>query len=202
MREVKPAAEISEFEPFWRLHHGRLKPVGYMLRAEGAPNWVRFHSLPLSKRYAETSDEWATLIARQNELAAEVLGENQPCWLIQSHWQTPEGLVDVADEHDPFWATREYQLTSAFKFAEEDDDEAMEWLAYAAQSVWKRGRFDRLLRDRADERAGPTLWMSKSTGAVFAPYDGGVDLFLSAPSDVEAISARHADWLSTHPLGL
>jgi len=142
------------------------------------------------------------MMARQNELAAEVLGENQPCWLIQSHWQTPEGTVDIADEHDPFWATREYQLTPAFKFAEGDDGEAMVWLAYAALSVWKRGRFDRLLRDIANERAGPTLWISQSTGAVFAPYDGGVDLFLSTPSDVEAISARRADWLSTNPLGL
>jgi hypothetical protein len=203
MTGVKPAAEMSEFEPSWQRFHGTHKPIGYMLRGGRASDWVRFHSLPLSKRYPDTGEEWAILLARQNELAAEVLGEGEACWLVQSHWRTPVGTIEIADSQDPFWATRQYGLAPTFTFVEDDDDdEAVVWLAYAAAQTWKRGRFDALLRDIADERAAPTLWMSQSTGILFAPYDGGVDLFLSTPSDVVAISTKHSDWLSSHPAGL
>jgi hypothetical protein len=52
------------------------------------------------------------------------------------------------------------------------------WEAFAGLTAWASGQFDGLLRDIADERAAPTLWCSGETGAVFAPYDGGIDLFL------------------------
>ena len=193
---------MTEFERAWRKFHGDHRPIGYMLRYGDAPNWLRFHSLPDSKRYPETADEWTILLDRQNELATEVLGANERCWLVQAHWQTPEGEADLADEFDPFWATREYGLTLAFKFAELEGDEPMDWLAYATPMAWEPGRLDALLRRIADEEAGPTLWMSEATGVVFAPYDGGVDLFLATGADVAALSVKHSDWLSDHPSGL
>lgn len=182
--------------------------MGWMLRNEGVPNWIRFHSLPQSKRYADTDEERAILLARQNALATEVLNVG-PCWLVQTHWTTLPGEVDWADQHDPFWATREYGLEYAFEFLEEDgadeDDPGGEpdrpWRVHAAPTDWSPGQFDHLLISIADEKAGSTLWMG-TDGAIFAPYDGGIDLFLSGPEAVELLRSRHPGWLSDHPLGL
>jgi hypothetical protein len=175
-----------------------------MMRSAGEPNWVRFHSLPESRRYAETAEERAILLARQNQLAEKVLGQDGVSWLVQTRWTTPDGKTEVTDSLDLFWACRTFGLEFAFEFvdAEEDEEYRTPWFVHAAQTRWKSHAFDDLLWAIADERAGPTLWMSAPTGAVFAPYDGGVDLFLPSAHEVFALKAEHRSWLSAHELGL
>lgn len=107
----------------------------------------------------------------------------------------------MADQHDPFRATREWKLDFAFEIIEDDGEEGRPWRVHAAQARWAPGRFDDLLLSIADEKAGPTLWMG-TDGAIFAPYDGGVDLFLPDAEAVQRLAARHPDWLPTHPLNL
>ncbi|HUH22554.1 MAG TPA: hypothetical protein VLZ51_00655, partial [Brevundimonas sp.] len=115
----------------------------------------------------------------------------------------PDGVTDVADVNDPFAATRQFDLEFAFEFADNDNDqEAVRWRVHAGPVPWVDGGFDELLLDIADERACPTLWMSEATGAIFAPYDGGVDLFLAELAPSNLLKAKHPDWLSSHPDGL
>lgn len=191
---------MKGFRTAWDAAHPGCNPVGYMMRAAGAPNWVRFHSLPGSKRYAETDEERQTLLARQNQLAGEVLGEGGAAWLVQTCWPMPwpEG------EDALFQAIREHGLTFAFEFQDADDapDERRPWRAHAALVRWKSHAVDDLLWSIAEDRAGRTLWMSEQTGAVFAPYDGGVDLFLPSADAVSAMKSDHRSWLSTRPDGL
>ncbi|WP_125899799.1 hypothetical protein [Brevundimonas sp. 357] len=188
------------FENAWTKYHAGQRPVGWMLREGGAKNWLRFHSLPASKRYADTNGERAILLARQNALAEEVLGAD-PCWLVQTHWTTHANESDAADQYDPFRATRELGLDFVSTFLVDDDEEDRPWRVYATQTNWSPGRFDDLLLAVADEKAGPTLWMA-ANGAIFAPYDGGVDLFLPDVAQVQRMAERHKDWLSPHLLGL
>ena len=193
---------MSGFNADWHRLRAGLFPIGYLLRRDGATHWLRFHSLPASKKYAETPDEWQILLSRQNELAKIVLGE-EPCWLVQSHWVTPSCTIDIADANDPFRATRELGLLFAFQFKDpQEGEEDKLWNVHALLSEWSAGKFDAVLRDIAEYRAGPTLWMSSTSGAIFAPYDGGVDLFLSSESTVAALVSAHPDWLSSHPAGL
>ena len=196
---------MTEFQRLWSRHYPDIEPVGYELRRAGARNWVRFHSLPQSKRYAETEAEWSVLLARQNELAASVLGETRECWLVQSLYQLPPGEAEmsVGDAKSSSGAIADYGLEPAYVATREAGTEFEErWESFAGLVRWTSGQFDGLLRDIADDQVAPTLWVSTETGAVFAPYDGGVDLFLPDESQVRELAARHADWLSTHPLGL
>lgn len=192
---------MNPFQHLWSLFHEGHWPIGYRLRESGAANWVRFHSLPNSKRYADSDDERRTLLQRQNLLAAEVL-KSDPCWLVQTHWITPAGVIDVADPNDPFAATRQFGLEPAFEFVDGDGEDLVGWRVHAAPTQWADGAFNELLMSIAEEQAGPTLWMSETTGSVFAPYDGGIDLFLAKPEEVVSLKARHRDWLSSHPTGL
>ncbi|CAM5706649.1 hypothetical protein SALBM217S_04925 [Streptomyces griseoloalbus] len=36
---------------------------------------------------------------------------------------------------------------------------------------------------------------------LYHPYDGGADVFLTSPEERDRMRDRHADWLSSHPLG-
>lgn len=196
---------MSEFQRLWSRHYPNMEPVGYELRNAGAPTWVRFHSLPRSKRYPDTEAEWSLLLARQNAIGAGVLGENQECWLVQSHRELTPDVTDVAlnDGNDPFRATTDYGLKPATVTLRDRGTEfERRWQAFVGLTKWSAGRFDGLLRDIADERAAPTLWFSKDTGSIFAPYDGGVDLFLPDERWAIELTEQHPDWLSDHPLGL
>jgi hypothetical protein len=44
--------------------------------------------------------------------------------------------------------------------------------------------------------------MSRKTGKIFAPYDGGFDLFPSPGEEVAQLKSRFSEWLSSHPEGL
>jgi len=58
----------------WKAHLGDLAPVGHLMRVALPDRWLRIHSLPDSKRYAETADEYAELLRRHNEVVSEILG--------------------------------------------------------------------------------------------------------------------------------
>lgn len=197
------AAPTPEFEREWRKHYASTMPTGWIVRYEGVGHWVRFHSLPESERYATTDDERGIVLARANVLAQHTLGEGTSCWLVQACWRPLD--EERVEPYDPFWPCREHQLAYQFSVREpgsEDDDEATDWRIHAGLVDWRAGAFDRIVRSCAADRLAPVLWMSRVTGAVFAPYDGGVDLFLASEAEVTVLRRRFASWLSDHPDGL
>ncbi len=188
---------MSEFADIWRAFHPHAEPTGWLMRAADVPHWIRFHSLPLSKRYADTEEEYSTLLSRQNALASAALGNDRPCWIVQACWTTPEGVVELTDEYEMFRATREFGLKHAFSFNVDEGDDAAHWNVVAAPIRWTQGGFDEILLRIADEQSAPILWISAESGAVFAPYNGGVDLFLNSEATVKDLRSKHADWLGS-----
>ncbi len=67
---------MSEFSPSalsasWALRWSDRRPIGHELR--GGEEWVRFHSLPDSKRYAESESEREELLRRHNTVIDELV---------------------------------------------------------------------------------------------------------------------------------
>jgi hypothetical protein len=180
---------MDAFANAWAQYHPTSAPIGFVMRRSAGENWVRFHSLPGSKRYPESAAEQETVISRANVLAAETLGEAQLCWLAQA---TP----GVEGPHVPT-VSPEYATSFSFRVHASN----CEWRIYSALLEWRSGRFDRLIAAIADEKAAPTLWMSAKTGAVFAPYDGGTDLFVQTQEDVARLRIRFSEWLSRRSRG-
>jgi hypothetical protein len=192
---------MAAFESEWRRFYPNADPTGWMMRRAGARHWLRFHSLPGSKRYPENDDERRTLLARQNALGVEVLGSDGACWLAQTVWESSDWETSGVGS-DPREVWPRFAFEFAYRFlADEGDDEEYPWDVYASRRMWLEGAFDDLLIAIAEDRAAPTLWMSPASGTVFAPYDGGVDLFLPDLVQVDSLKAKHPDWLSTHPQG-
>jgi hypothetical protein len=59
-----------------------------------------------------------------------------------------------------------------------------------------------LWRDVAEGRRPFVLVMSQSTGEIFSPYDGGVDLLLKSRSRAAELWLRHREWTSGEAGGL
>lgn len=104
-----------------------------------------------------------------------MLGTNGPCWIVQACWSDPseEDKEKFDPPYDPYWAIGHYDLVPSMTFQEPDGD--TQWRIYAGRTTWRNEAFNELLASIAADEAAPTLWMSQETGAVFAPYDGGVD---------------------------
>lgn len=49
--------DVESLTTAWRTRWGG-DPIAYELRVRHIDRWVHFHSLPRSKRYAETEDEY------------------------------------------------------------------------------------------------------------------------------------------------
>ncbi|MDE1995999.1 MAG: hypothetical protein KGI75_26110 [Rhizobiaceae bacterium] len=179
----------QDFEREWSSFHANRKPLGWMLRSDMSLGWVRFHSLPNSKRYAENETEEGIILSRAYSLANATLGMNASCWQIECRKE---------ELNPPYWDLA-VSGTAATTFV--DDDET-QWCAHVLETIWRQGTLDSILLAIADDGTGPTMWMDRKTGRIFAPYDGGFDLLVSSPEEVNQLRMSFGDWLSDHPEGL
>jgi hypothetical protein len=169
----------------WQARYGAVPPLAHCLRPDDSGhNWIRFHALPFAQRYAENANEHREILRRAERLAAEMLGTGSACWLVHfgtRRWPSPAPHTNLVVP---------------------EPDEGFDWVGRVTQSHWRPSRFTRLLADIASDRTGPILWMNRETGAIFAPYDGGFDLFPASADVREQLRERYADWLSDRPDGL
>ena len=70
--EISPRA--SRLTELWENRWSSADPLGYELRVEYADQWVRFHSLPDSKRYAENDAEYDEILRRHLTVLRELQG--------------------------------------------------------------------------------------------------------------------------------
>jgi hypothetical protein len=189
----------QDFSTAWRRLYGDTAVLGFALRTLEIP-WVRFHSLPESKRYADSEAEFEVLLGRSNALGDQVFCGGSACWLVVNKYGPQDTHLQAYAE-----LIREYALLPAFqvrwKFPGDDDEDAFDYHFHAGLLEWSAGAFDPLLKKIANDEVD-AVWMSAETGAVFAPYDGGIDLFPPTYDEAARLKAQFSEWLSDHPEGL
>ena len=65
---------IEELTNFWHREFENFSPEAHNLKHEYKDRWVRFHSLPESKRYPENEDEYSEVFRRHNTVLLELCG--------------------------------------------------------------------------------------------------------------------------------
>lgn len=191
----------DSFRALWRSFYGDCPPLGFLLQETFPDRWVRIHSLPGSKRYAETAVELATVLSRHNTVATDLLGESAACVLVTHPHVNPLASrrprsgrqLDALDLRPLMTVVEEHPV---------DPAESWRIPLVAAHITWHATTLDDILADVAEDIIGPLLVVAVATGCVYAPYDGGADLFLPSAEERDAFRARHAEWLSPHPSGL
>ena len=170
-----------ECRAWWDEHFPDSAPLGYRLRQAYPERWLRIHSLPESKRYADTEEEYAELLRRHNKVATDALGAGSRCYLI-------EGFCIVSGDRRDGWV-----LTL-------DGEELPR--PEATEAIWSYGRHDALLRQVADWKTANIIFASPGSGRVYAPYDGGADLIYLNEQERDERKAVYRAWLSAYPGGL
>ncbi len=170
------------------------EPVGYLLRGFHQDRWVRFHSLPQSKRYADTDTERDEILRRHRRLLFELSGSRDVGSLVVIAQDWPA--------HDLASGWSRTCLPNAWPWRIDTGEDSGTGTRYFWVATDLAGdAFDALLARVADDSAQVVL---APTGLewLYCPYDGGTDVVLPTTIERDALRRRHQEWLSAHPSGL
>jgi hypothetical protein len=179
------------FATEWRASFGDALPAGFLCRAALADRWLRVHSLSESKRYAETEADQAELLRRQNDAASYVLGEDADCLVLVTRFGERQAW---SFEGLPLNGKAPVHVLSVG-----DDDDKLQFFGLPVK--WRKGTFNELLLAVADDRTGPVLFANVQRRRIYAPYDGGADLFFPSPETTQLAREHFQDWLSVREDG-
>lgn len=186
----------------WNSWYPDAPPVGFLLRDAASHKWLRIHSLPGGKRYPTSGFEYAELRRRHYAVANDVLGSGTPCalLLLEACRDAAGGdlakTLGLADEVVPLVtqldSSLSHEATGVFTTT---------MCLFGGQIEWQASRFDKFISAAAEDRVHG-LVVELQTGGVYAPYDGGADLFY--PTEIQRNEAwRHfSDWRSAREDGL
>jgi hypothetical protein len=192
-RKIVTEGEVESLTATWRMRWGGA-PIAYEFRKRHADRWVRFHSLPRSKRYAETEEEYGITLARHHCVLAE-LGADDGLYLIAGYFEDAHGRIAVASAHPGAvpWMTIQPDERSAFEIP---------MTLHVSTASGERSVVDPFLRAVADDEIAYAIIAPPDLRWLYHPYDGGADVIAPTAHDRDALKDRHPDWLSGHPAGL
>jgi hypothetical protein len=186
----------------WSHWYPDAPPVGFLLRESYPDRWLRIYSLPEGKRYPTSGFDYAELLRRHNAVADDVVGAGSPCAILLVHTCKGRGVRAIG---------RAAGLTSSglprlgqLPLALSDEDNgvfAAPMCVFGSQARWTRGGFDRFITEIAEDRSHG-LVVSLASGQVYAPYDGGADLFYLTEYERDQARDRFRIWASPRRDGL
>ncbi|HEY2795667.1 MAG TPA: hypothetical protein VGJ28_25115 [Micromonosporaceae bacterium] len=161
-------------------------PIAHELKELFEDQWVRFHSLPSSKRTPETSDDWATVLSRHNTVLADLALPTDDLLVIMS---VVASSPMPADDED-FWTSVGWHYA---------DPDLLFAHLYVTTEEWQPGALDDLLRLAVEQQIGGVIIAPLDLGWLYHPYAGGADVITPHR---DALATRFATWRSSHPSGL
>ncbi|MFJ6613230.1 hypothetical protein ACIQPT_23450 [Streptomyces sp. NPDC091289] len=196
---AEPTPELSA--ELWRERRPSGPPIAHTFRSTYADRWVRFHSLPGSKRYPESEDEYAVVLDRYNTVL-DALFAGTDLFVVTMDWSyTPTGPAGYPEPRESLHpgGTRWWTEPDV-----EDPDPAFHshTRLYADLRPWKRGCVDDLLRAVADDTLGDVFFTDTELRRIHHPYEGGADIVLTTPEERDRFRELHSGWLPGHPAGL
>jgi hypothetical protein len=187
----------------WQHKFPGCEPVSYRLRSEFPSRWVRFHSLPESKRYPEDEQEFLTLLSRHNRVLRELIDWYPHCVLLTTGYSDSPDPVRSYDVYNSLDPTARPWRTLAMHELEGDDLESPNfWHVFSSEWGWKVGQFDAILRLVAVDEIANVMIVASDCSWLLHPYDGGMDVILESTAARDRLKALFTHWLSSHPFGL
>jgi len=182
---------------WWKSDMGDVAPVGHALRQYMRTNWIRFHSLPGSKRYPESELEVHEIISRHSQIASELFVPGEPLYVYQSRYpmsrRQTSSRQSIAGRQlrEVCWGFPVNPET----VAREVDDVLV---TRALVTTWKPDFYGRLVREVAHDWERMVTLVSPASKNVYCPYDGGMDIFVFSRS-IPELEAKFSAWLSSRP---
>lgn len=199
--QPKLAPLPPDFATLWDRWYPEAPPIGFVLRDIYPERWLRIHSLPHGLRYPTSGWQQAELIRRHSAVATDVLGEGARfAFLLLRSCAGPES-VGVGQRA----GITAGELPDALSLSPHLWDDHSGYFGepmglVGAEVLWQPGDFIGFIVAVANDRVRGVL-ANLSTGAVYAPYDGGADLFFATEVERDLARARHAAWVPRLPGG-
>lgn len=190
----------SEFIDYWNTEYPESFPINHELKSVYPDRWFRVHSLPESKRYAESTDEYKIILDRQNQLINDLIGEESEV-VISFALYTNDLTNDNYKELTDFGEFLKVLTIDLHKERPEEYEDEMYFDIYVKTENWKNRNRDEILKAIADDEIR-VMFVSPSKKCVIAPYDGGVDVIVDSTEKRDRLKAKYKDWLSDREDGM
>lgn len=177
----------------WAHFHPNCDPLNYELSHAEPDCWLRFHYARSIPADASISDRRTAALQIMTTAAAAALGDGTECW-ISGPLYPPHDLAYARQ----LAVLKLLDMSRAGRVLLLDDDGELD--IYAVLTNWVPNRFNDVFLQIENDDAR-LMWMNANTGAVFAPYDRGVDLILPTTDDVRRMAYEYSGWLSSYPDG-
>jgi hypothetical protein len=186
----------------WQRWFPNCAPIAHRLRIAFADRWVRFHSLPESKRYPEDEPEYVTILERHNRILGELTRPGQRVVLLSTGYsESPEPI-----RSEPQWQVLDPEAVPWHSVVMDEGDanfaKPSYWHVFASEREWWPGTFDPLVRMVADSVLANVMVVSSDCRWLLHPYDGGMDVIAESPAVRDRLKANHTEWLSARADGL
>ena len=190
----------QEFIKYWNKEYPKSYPINHELKFAYPDRWLRIHSLPESKRYADSEDEYKIILNRQNQLIDDLIGVGTEV-AISFGLYTNDLSQDCYKEITDFG---EFQKVSTIDLRK-DEPEAYEdeyyFDVFIKIETWKSGNRDEILKAIADDEIR-AMFISPLKKCIIAPYDGGVDIIVDSTEERDRLKNKYKDWLPNWEDGL
>jgi hypothetical protein len=191
---------IAALREFWDQTFPGVPPIPHRFREWFADRWVRFHSLPESKRYPDSEGEYSTILSRHNELL-DGLARGKEITLVTAGYSQSE--IPIRDNSLSNWdSAAEHWRTVPMHILDGDSEDLNYWHLFASDFVWTPGAIDPILRLVANDELANIFVLSVGDNWLYHPYDGGADVILPTTESRDILRSHHAEWLSPHSAGL
>lgn len=190
----------NEFISYWNNEYPESLPINHELKWIYKKRWFRIHSLPESKRYAETEDEYNIILKRQNQLIDDLIGKESEiviCFGLYTNDITNENYREITD----FGEFQKVITIDLQKERPEEYEDEMYFDIFVKIENWKRDNRNEILKAVADDEIR-AMFICESKKCIIAPYDGGVDLILESTELRDRLKLKYKEWLSDREDGM
>ncbi|WP_116795545.1 hypothetical protein [Flavobacterium sp. 103] len=193
----------EEFKTFWNLMYPNTIPISYLFKNNHSQKWFRIHSLPKSKRYPESENEWGILLERQNQIITDLFGENEKILLVTGEYNWGERTTFITDEEEVFKQYKFLRLDNIdmFEYNSDDYDKGEIYRPAFAEIIWNLNHYDKLLKEIAINNVS-AFFVSIVKNIIVVPYDGGIDFIFKDSQTRDSYKEKYKEWLSEREDGL
>ncbi len=190
----------NEFINYWNKEYPESFPINHELKWTYADRWFRIHSLPQSKRYADTDDDYKIIFGRQNQLIDDLIGEESEVAISFGLYKdniANENYKELTD----FGEFQKVLTIDLQKERPEEYENGMLLDIFVKIENWKNGNRNKILKAIADDEIR-AMFFSYSKKCVIAPYDGGVDVIVDSTEERDRLKSKYKNWLSDREDGM
>lgn len=195
----------AQFQDYWAKNFSKTPPINHLFKQNLKERWLRIYSLPDAKRYANTPEEWAILLERQNTLFVDLMPCDAKICIVSGIFSNENTVFEKE-----VFGTLPYHKTLNFKALDALDmhavsgdwyDEGMKFTPCFAEEIYAPHKFDSILKSIANDE-WRLFFLDPKTHTIIAPYDGGVDIILGEKYPLSIFTKKYENWLSKREDGL